>query len=98
MRYSIPSIATIGVLWLNGCVPTTPHWDEQFGYSTQALLAQQLRNPDASQANADRPVDGIDGRAARGAMDRYPKSYAPAEPQPYNVITLGVGGAQGGSR
>lgn len=76
---------------LSACAPTTPHWDTNFGNSVRAAVAQQTLNPEASQ-NPDQ-VRGMDGRAAREAVDRYQKSFKQPEPQP-NVFTIGVGGSQ----
>ena len=76
---------------LSACAPTTPQWDANFGNSVRAAVAAQTLNPEASQ-NPDQ-VRGMDGRAAREAMDRYQKSFKEPTPQP-NVFTIGVGGGQ----
>lgn len=57
---------------LSACASTTPNWDAQFGDSVRILNAQQVARPQAA-ANAD-PVSGIDGRAARAAVERYERS------------------------
>lgn len=97
MKPCRPAIALALALALGGCVPTTPQLDAESGYATRSLLAQQVRNPEASEANAGRPVDGVDGRAARESMDRYYKSFG-EPPKTYNVLTIGVAGGQGGGR
>jgi hypothetical protein len=62
-------------LILAACASTTPHWDAQFGDTVRSLRAQQLVHPQAA-ANAD-PVNGIDGRAARAALERYEQAQPP---------------------
>ncbi len=85
-------------LGLAGCVATTPHWDAHFGEAVTTTAYQQRRDPNASVANADRPVDGLEGRTARETMDRYYRSFS-EPPQPYSVFTIGVGtGSPGGGR
>jgi hypothetical protein len=69
---------------LQGCVHTTPVWDQQFGKATRANLAVQVLDP-ATAANRN-PATGIDGRAAKGAHDRYHRSYEQREPQPAALI------------
>jgi type IV pilus biogenesis protein CpaD/CtpE len=57
---------------LAGCADTTPRSDAEFGRSSTLIKAQQVANPDAGR-NAD-PAAGLDGEAARAAMDSYRKS------------------------
>jgi hypothetical protein len=64
--------ALLSAALLSACASTTPHWDARFGDSVRALNAQQVARPQAS-ANAD-PVAGLDGRAARAAVERYERS------------------------
>lgn len=75
-----------GAALLAACA-NTPDWDRHFGEATRATLAQQVRHPDAVR-NAD-PVDGMDGRAGRAAIDRYQKSFTEPAPQPA-PFTIGV--------
>jgi hypothetical protein len=83
--------AVLGVA-VAGCVPTTPRLDARFGESVAIMRAQQTRDPDASSRNADRPVDGIEARAARETMDRYYKSFAdPEKPTGSLIINVGTG-------
>jgi hypothetical protein len=89
------AMAAAGLCLLSACAPTTPHWDAVFGDSVRTAVAQQTLNPDAPR-NPD-PVSGIDGRAARSAIELYDKSFAKPEPQP-NVFTIGVGSGGGGGR
>ena len=89
----------VGLIACAGCAPSTPVFDRHFGESTRIIQAQQVRNPDAPTANRDRSVDGLDGRAAKQALDRYQKSFSDP-PRPTNVFTIGVGTGQesGGAR
>ena len=76
---------------LPGCVQTTPQWDRQFGAATRDNLAAQVLDPKAS-ANRN-PAVGIDGRAAKGAHDRYQQSFAQPESAPPALI-INAGGAR----
>jgi len=79
---------------IGGCAASTPTFDAEFGRTAAALRAQQTRDPTASLANRDKSVDGIEGRAAREAINRYFQSFA-EPPPPANVFTIGVGGIDG---
>lgn len=72
------------------CVAPTPVLDARFGESVTIMQAQQTRDPDASRRNEDRPVDGMEGRAARETMDRYYKSFSERN-QPGNALTINIG-------
>lgn len=85
MRRIAAALSVVGTL--SACVSTTPQWDQKFGETVNMAIAQQTLNPDASRNT--NPVSGIDGRAAREAVDRYQKSFGKPEPQP-NVFTIGV--------
>lgn len=76
---------------LQGCVQTTPQWDRQFGLATRHNLAAQAIDPAAS-AN-QHPATGIDGRAAKGAHDRYQRSFAQPEAQAPTLV-INAGGAR----
>ena len=81
------ALALLGAC-LQGCALTTPHWDQQFGSATRDNLAVQVLDP-AAAANRN-PAIGTDGRAAKGAHDRYQRSYEHREPQaPALVINAG---------
>jgi hypothetical protein len=69
---------------LQGCVHTTPQWDRQFGAANRENLAAQVLDP-AAAANRN-PAAGIDGRAAKGAHDRYQRSFAQPESTPPALI------------
>jgi hypothetical protein len=85
---ALKSIMLAAAGLLSACAPTTPQFDANFGNAVRTAIAQQTLNPDAS-GNAD-PVSGMDGRAAREAVDRYQKSFSQPEPQP-SVFTIGIG-------
>ncbi|MES2104109.1 MAG: pilus assembly protein [Pseudomonadota bacterium] len=77
------------LLALTACAQTTPRADATFGDTVRIATARQTMYPDAAQ-NID-PVSGMDGRAARDALDRYHKSFKEPTPHP-SVFTIGVGG------
>jgi hypothetical protein len=85
---------------LAACAPTTPSFDDGFGLTTRQLMAQQVRHPQATQVNADRPVDGIDGRAGREVHERYIRGFIePVKPAPiFNLGGSGGSGDSGGER
>jgi hypothetical protein len=78
------------VVLISGCVAPSPSFDDQFGQTVPTLRAQQIANPQAAIENQERAVTGMDGRAAREAVDRYYKSFR-EPPAPTNVFTIGVG-------
>ena len=76
---------------LQGCVHSTPEWDRQFGTATRDNLAAQVLDP-AAAANKD-PAAGMDGRAAKGAHERYQRSFAQPESAPAPIF-ITTGGAR----
>ena len=76
---------------LQGCAQTTPLWDAQFGNAVRGNLAAQVIDP-AAAANRN-PAVGIDGRAAKGAYDRYQSSFAQPQRAPAPLI-ISAGGAR----
>ena len=80
---------------LTACVEPAPRYEAEFGNATRATLKAQIINPDAGN-NPD-PVAGLDGRAARDAINNYQKSFA--EPKPTeNGFNIGVGTGNSGGR
>lgn len=68
-----------------GCMSSTPHWDGRFGAATRANLALQVIDPAAARAR--NPASGIDGPAARAAIDNYQRSFVqPQSGQPAALI------------
>ena len=68
-----------------GCISSTPHWDSQFGAAIRANLAAQTIEPAAGASR--NPAAGLDGRAARAAIDNYERSFAqPDTGQPAPMI------------
>ena len=80
------------LLSLSACTQTMPRYEAEFGENIRNTMKTQVINPDAGN-NPD-PVAGIDGRAARDAVNNYQKSFAKPEPAP-NVFNLGVGAGSG---
>ena len=83
----VTAISLAGIL--SACVEPAPRYEAEFGNATRATLNAQIINPDAG--NNQDPVSGLDGRAARDAINNYQKSYANPE-KPQNVFNIGVGG------
>lgn len=77
---------------LAGCVgTTTPELDSKFGESVRTVREKQTLNPGGT-ASKD-VVQGIDGKAAVNAQDRYQDSFK-APPKTFEV--LGIGGTLSG--
>lgn len=73
-----------------GCTVTTPRGDADFGRSHAMLKAQQAAAPSAAGANAS----GIDGQAARAAMDNYRKDFRTPAADPTAPPANGGGSGQ----
>ena len=83
------------ISFLTACVEPAPRYEAEFGSATRATLKAQIINPNAGN-NPD-PVAGLDGRAARDAINKYQNSFA--EPKPTeNVFNIGVGSSSSGGR
>lgn len=83
-RAYLVMVAVAGLL--GGCVSPTPILDEHFGEAVRQAREQQILNPDAGN-NPD-PVTGMDGPAAKEAMQRYRDSFK-SPPPVTNVINIG---------
>lgn len=72
--------AALGVLvaTLAGC-SSTPYFDRHFGTATRTNLAAQVIDPEAGAKR--QTATGIDGAAARSAIERYQRSFAQPELQ-----------------
>lgn len=73
---------------LGACAEPAPRYEAEFGNATRSTLNAQIINPDAGK-NAD-PVTGLDGRAARDAVDNYQKSFAEPD-KTQGVFNIGIG-------
>jgi hypothetical protein len=71
---------------LGGCAAATssPDWDSRFGDAARQVRAAQVIDPQAPARNTD--IQGIDGKAAAGAMKGYAKSYGYAVEEPKNSL------------
>lgn len=92
----IAALAALSICTLSACVPTAPAFDERFSESTRVLQAQQVRNPEAPVANRDKLPDGLEGRAAREAYERYQKTFT--DPPPATMGVIGISSGGGGSQ
>lgn len=80
-----------------GCAPVTPNYDAHFGAALrQAKLAMTL-HPGAGKTGD--PATGLDGRAAREAVERYQASFKDPPPAT-TVVNIGgpIGTAKGSNQ
>jgi hypothetical protein len=91
-QLGISMVAWFGWSLLAGCVSTTPYLDEKHGAAATLTRAQQTLDPDASRNT--NPVKGLDGKAAKGALDNYRDSFR-QPPSEAEVISIGVGQKNG---
>ncbi len=91
-RAALAALAAAVCLLATGCANTPNEGDGSFGMTTRALIAQQIRNPQAPQRNAAL-TPATDGRTMREAMDRHVGSFK--EPPTTTVVNIGVGGGGG---
>jgi hypothetical protein len=80
----VPCLLTVG-----GCATLTPQLDSTFGDAVNMAKARQALDKDAPIKNANRDVVGLDGIAAKEAVDRYHRSFRIPDP-PANVFSIGV--------
>ena len=73
-------------LLMGGCSSTTPDYDARFGQAVRSSLQAQVIDPRAGEH--DEAVSGLDGPAAREAVQRYRDSFK-APPPVVNVIQIG---------
>lgn len=67
-----------------GCSSVAPNYQARFGEAVRASRQAQVIDPQPE----DRPAAGLDGPAAREAMQRYRDSFK-TPPPVVNVINLG---------
>lgn len=89
---ALAALAAAVCLLAAGCANSPKEDDSSYGMTTRALIAQQIRNPQAPQRNAA-VTPATDGRTMREAMDRHVGSFK--EPPPTTVVNIGVGGGGG---
>jgi hypothetical protein len=79
-------------LLLAGCAPSKVEMDR--GKAFDSAKYNQILNADAGKNLA--PVEGMDGKAANAAVDKYRKTYE--KPAPAQTFNFSVGsGSSGGS-
>lgn len=88
---------TVALVCLLGasCSHVTPNYDARFGDAVRDAKRKMTINPEAGKS--DDPAAGMDGRAAREAMNQYHDSYK-SPPPAVNVINIGggIGNQSGG--
>jgi hypothetical protein len=77
----------------NEVFPQTPRFDCTFGRSVDTAVARQIADKEA--AAKAKPTVGMDGVAAKEAIDRYQKSFRAPEPNT-SPFTIGIAGGQTG--
>lgn len=92
-----PAAGVCALLSVVACVPTAPAFEQGFGSSVRTAVAEQTMNPNATQANANKIPEGLDGRAARETMERYQRSFEQA-PKQSSPFVIGLGGSGEGGR
>ena len=92
-QLGISMVACLGWAVLAGCVATTPYLDEKHGAAATLARSQQTLDPDASRNT--NPVKGLDGKAAKSALDNYRDSFRLPPSDAANVISIGVGQGNG---
>ncbi len=73
---------------LAACASPSPNYDARFGEAVHRNVQAQVLQPEASQ-DPGVPL-GLDGGAARDAVQRYRESFRNVAPPP-PVIQIGVG-------
>jgi hypothetical protein len=76
VRAATGGASALMIATLAACTHTTPRLDSQFGSAVRTTLARQVLNPDAGAPAA--AAAGMDGRAARAALERYQSSFGAA--------------------
>lgn len=77
----------------NEIFPKTPRLDCTFGQTVNMAIARQIIDKDAGVKHAAKRAAGMDGVAAKEAIDRYQKSFRSPEPNG-SAFTIGVTGNQ----
>jgi hypothetical protein len=79
------SVVLLGVM-LAGCAPTRLEMD--YGNSYRLASAQQILLPEGEKNLA--PQEGLDGKAAQHALERYRKTFEQPPPPPTFAISVGA--------
>ena len=66
------------LLLVGSCAPSPVKLAPDFGHSVKSAIDSQMLDPE-SRANLD-PVEGLDGTAAKTAIERYRATFEKAEP------------------
>ena len=84
----VPGLTIIALI-LAGCAGPG-RVERDFGTSHRLQVYNQVQNPDAERNLT--PVEGMDGRAAGAAVEKYEKGFE--KPQPPPTYNISVGGIQ----
>jgi len=86
-KFSILAVAITAMMAFGGCAPSKVEMD--YGTSYKLAKYNQILNPDAEKNL--KPVEGMDGKAANAAVEKYQKGFERTAPQP--TFTFSIGGA-----
>jgi hypothetical protein len=81
-RYMTLSCLAIAAALIVSCAPTRLELD--YGTSHRLVKMNQVLHPEAGQA--DRPVTGVDGEAAKNSLDQYRQSFSKSQAKTGSVI------------
>lgn len=68
---------------LTGCATGPTRLEADYGTSFKLAISNQILNPEAGKNL--KPVEGIDGKAAEAALERYRESFK-KPPEPARVL------------
>ena len=77
---------TIIALALSGCA-SKGRVERDYGTSYRLSVYNQVLNPEAEKNLA--PVEGMDGKTAAAAVERYEKGYEQPQPAPTYIMSVG---------
>jgi len=81
--------ALTGCAYMSGAAP---EWESRFGDASRQMTAAQVIDPQAPLRNKD--IQGVDGKAAAGAVRAYSETYGYGvkEPKPPTLTLTTTGG------
>jgi len=79
---------TVLIVAVAGCAKSRLEMD--YGTSHKLAIHNQTLDPEAEKNLA--PVEGMDGKAAQAAVDRYEKGFEKTPPPPTYTFSIGTTG------
>lgn len=90
-KITILAVAITVVVAFGGCAPTKVEMD--YGTSHKLAKYNQILNPEAEKNL--KPVEGMDGKAANAAVEKYQKSFEKPSPSQAFTFSIGSGNSAG---